>query len=256
MASTASPGSGPIDIRNRQELFKVLYDAASGDAACVKSCLVVYSPPSERLILRCEDDFETLGTSPEALKGAADKDFWAFADFDGVLASFGRERSDPERRVMGIEGVGSKDRLAQLLANPTPPGLKIGHLSYNVMQGKLDNGEWGWIDEAGCEMKTATPKPGFDRRKLASVLALTIRVLKHDTALSGQAQEAAVVESVGDLIIFDIDKGDVSKEAGNTKVFCQDPSNYSISDDVSAELPEAMQAALELVFEAECIASS
>ena len=244
-----------VDVTNRKSLFKALYDAAEGDAAKARSCLVVYSPPGERLILRCEEDFATLGTSAEALKDAADKDFWAFADFDGVLESFQREKSDPERRVMGIEGVGSKDQLQTLLATPTHPGLKIGHLSYNVMQGKVDNGEWEWINEAGCEMKTATPKPGLDRQRLASTLGLAVRVIKHDASLSsGQAEEAAVVESVGDLIIFDMDKGDVSKEAGNTKVFCQDPLNYSVLDDVAA-LPEAVRAAVDQVFELEFLAS-
>ena len=84
---------------------------------------------------------------------------------------------------------------------------------------------------------------------------MAVRVIKHDASLSsGQAEEAAVVESVGDLIIFDMDKGDVSKEAGNTKVFCQDPLNYSVLDDVAA-LPEAVRAAVDQVFELEFLAS-
>ena len=47
----------------------------------------------------------------------------------------------------------------------------------------------------------------------------------------------------GDLIIFDMDKADVHKEMGNTKVFCQDPKNYTIAE--FGSLSEEMQAAAE-----------
>ena len=41
--------------------------------------------------------------------------------------------------------------------------LKIGHLSLQMMKGKVSNGEWRWIDEAKCVMHTATPKPALLR---------------------------------------------------------------------------------------------
>ena len=54
---------------------------------------------------------------------------------------------------------------------------------------------------------------------------------------------AGGAESVGDLVIFDMDKADVSVETGNVKVFCQNPANYTIAP--YASLSDDMKAAVE-----------
>ena len=55
-------------------------------------------------------------------------------------------------------------------------------------------------------------------------------------------------ESAGDLIIFDMDKADVEKETGNTKVFCQDPASYKIApfDGLADEMKAAVDRMLAL----------
>ena len=66
---------------------------------------------------------------------------------------------------MGIEGVGSKETLQKVLATGQQV-LHIGHLSLLTMEGKVANGEWRWIDEAGCSMHTATNKPALLRSEV------------------------------------------------------------------------------------------
>ena len=63
----------------------------------------------------------------------------------------------------------------------------------------------------------------------------------------------AYAESEGDLIIFDMDKSDVTKEVGNTKVFCQDPASYSIAPFES--LAPEMQAAVREMLAKQLVAS-
>lgn len=87
--------------------------------------MTAYTPPGQRLIIRSEEDFETLGTTAAAVKAAADQSFWAYKDFDSVLASFALAPSDSERRVMGIEGVDSGARLQEIIASGKAD-LKIG----------------------------------------------------------------------------------------------------------------------------------
>jgi len=230
-----------MEVTGRSSLFAAVGKAAKGDAAAVVPCLCAYTPPAERLIIRSNSDFARLNTTAEAVHGAADPNFWAYGDFSSVLSSFSRESSDPERRVMGIEGIGSADALAAAISSGSKP-LRIGHLSLLMMEGKVANGEWRWIDEGGCVMHTATPKPGLLRTELRSRLGLELVVRRHEAFLEGNAPP----ESCGDLIIFDMDKADVTKPTGNTKVFCQDPTAFSIAafDSLSAEMRAAVDAVL------------
>jgi hypothetical protein len=278
-----------LQVRDRTSLFAAL--ATEGDTRTVKDCMCAYSPPAERLIIRSASDFARLDTTMEAVHGAADTSFWAYADFESVFKSFSLEPSDPERRVMGIEGIGSADALAAAIASGEKP-LHIGHLSLVMMQGKVANGEWRWINEGGCVMHTATPKPGLLRGEVRSRLGLELVVRRHEAFLGAaigadarakelaeliaaeQRDDAAVhargppllsqhlldqsapaaPESVGDLIIFDMDKADVTKPTGNTKVFCQTPANFTIAafDSLSSDMRAAVDAVLarELVFRA------
>ena len=139
---------------------------------------------------------------------------------------------------MGIEGVGSPEALSAVLASGEK-SLKIGHLSLVMMEGKVANGEWHWIDEARCVMHTATPKPALLRPAVRDNLGLELKIMRHEEFAAGQ-------ESEGDLIIFDMDKADVTKPTGNTKVFCQDPTAFSIAafDSLSAEMRAAVDAVL------------
>jgi len=226
-----------MEVRDRDSLFAHLFTTSKGDASKVRDSFCAYTPPASRLIIREAADFGKLGTTSEAVHRAADKGFWAYKDFAAVLDSFALSPSDPERRVMGIEGVGSTAELHAAVAGRAPK-LKIGHLSLEMLEGKLDNGEWHWIDEANCVMHTATPKPAILRTELAERVGLELRVLRHEKFVEGEA-EGEPVESVGDLIIFDIDVSDVTKPTGNTKVFCQNPGAYTIS--AYSSLPHRMR---------------
>ena len=95
-----------MEVTNRATLWSNLHAASGGDAEKVKACIVSYAPPAERLIIRSTDDFAAIGTSKEAVHGACDTSFWAYGDFESVYNSFALDKSDKERRVMGIEGVG------------------------------------------------------------------------------------------------------------------------------------------------------
>jgi len=239
-------------VRNRSDLFATLHAAAAASTtadprAAVRACMTAYAPPAERLIIRTVGDFAALGTTAAAVKAAADPTFWAYNDYDGVLASFALEANDKERRVMGIEGVGSKETLHKVLATGQQV-LATGHLSLVMMEGKVASGEWHWIDEAGCSMHTATNKPGLLRTEVRSRLGLELKVVRHDAELAGSAEEQEV-ESVGDLIIFDMNFKDVTTEVGNTKVFCQNPSGFMLSG-LETLLPDIGQA-LEQVLDRE-----
>ena len=228
-----------LEVTDRATLWRGLHDALP--LATVRSCLCAYAPPAERLILKSASDFAKLGTTKDAVHGACDTSFWAYGDFESVYTSFELDPTDKERRVMGIEGVGSPEALKAAIDDGAK-SLKIGHLSLLMMQSKVDSGEWHWIDEARCVMHTATSKPALLRPQL-SELGVTLKVVRHEQFASG-------AESVGDLIIFDMDKADVSKETGNTKVFCQDPANYSIApfDTLSDEMRAAVDRMLEQQF--------
>lgn len=89
-------------------------------------------------------------------------------------------------------------------------------------------------------MHTATPKPALLRPAVRERLGVELRVLRHEAFAGGS-------ESEGDLIIFDMDRSDVEKETGNTKVFCQNPANYSIAP--FASLPPEMRAAVRRMLE-------
>lgn len=227
-----SSSSSPIVVHNRKELFAGLARAAAMND--VRRCLCSYSPPSERLIICAAADFEKLGTTKEAVHRACDTSFWAYGDFESVYASFSLAETDKERRVMGIEGIGTPEALLEALASGEK-SLKIGHLSLLMMNGKVANGEWRWIDEARCVMHTATPKPALLRNSLRDELGVELKIVRHEEFAGG-------AESAGDLIIFDMDKADVHKEMGNTKVFCQDPKNYTIAE--FGSLSDEMQAAV------------
>lgn len=229
-----------LEVVNRSTLWKGL--AAHGIEK-VMTCLCAYSPPPERLIIRSAEDFEKLGTTKDAVHGACDPSFWAYADFPHVYESFSLEPSNPERRVMGIEGIATPAALLEVI-NSGAKSLKIGHLSLVMMQGKVDNGEWHWTDEANCVMHTATPKPALLREELRSKLGVELRVLRHEEFAGGN-------ESVGDLIIFDMDKADVTKDTGNTKVFCQDPAKYNVAP--YGTLPEEMKAAVSKMLELQLV---
>ena len=58
------------EVRNRKELFGHLSTAAASavDPAAVLACMVAYTPPAERLIIRSEADLERLGTTAAGLK--------------------------------------------------------------------------------------------------------------------------------------------------------------------------------------------
>ena len=145
---------------------------------------------------------------------------------------------------MGIEGVGSPSALLAAIESGAK-SLKIGHLSLLMMEGKVATGEWHWIDEAKCVMHTATPKPALLRTEVRATLGVELKVVRHE-------QFAAGAESVGDLIIFDMDMSDVTKELGNHKVFCQDPSNYTIAP--LSTLSDEMKAAIDKMLSAQLIA--
>ena len=96
---------------------------------------------------------------------------------------------------------------------------------------KVANGEWRWIDEAGCVMHTATSKPAILRPALRDNLGVELHVLRHEkfaAEMGDGSSSGAAPESLGDLIIFDMDWKDVTKETGNTKVFCQDPAKFEL----------------------------
>jgi hypothetical protein len=206
--------ASPLVVRNRAELFASLRGRSSAE---VLACMTAYSPPSQRLLIRSEADLARLGTTAAALKAAADPSFWAYSDFDSVLASFGREAGDPERRVMGVEGVGSAETLAKVLATGEQV-LCIGHLSLTMMESKVASGEWRWIEEAGCVMHTATNKPALLRAAVRAKFGLELKVLRHEKFAADAGEQP---ESSGDLIIFDMDWKDVTRRIGNTNVFCQ-----------------------------------
>merc|ERR1712098_193579 len=95
-----------------------------------------------------------------------------------------------------------------------------------MMEGKVANGEWQWIDEAQGIMHTATWKPGLLRGRDRDLFGVELRVIRHEAFLEGDRKFDP--ESMGDLVIFDIDRADVRKETGNTKVFCQESTNYDV----------------------------
>ena len=243
-AAADSSSAAPLEVTDRASLFGHLHASSAGDVAKVRACLCSYTPPAERLILRSAADFAALGTSKEAVHGACDPTFWAFGDFESVYNSFVLEPTDKERRVMGIEGVGSPSALLAAIESGAK-SLKIGHLSLLMMEGKVATGEWHWIDEAKCVMHTATPKPALLRTEVRATLGVELKVVRHE-------QFAAGAESVGDLIIFDMDMSDVTKELGNHKVFCQDPSNYTIAP--LSTLSDEMKAAIDKMLSAQLIA--
>ena len=242
MGCVASSAEAPmaLEVTDRASLWARLH-AAGADAGTVKKCLCSYSPPPRRLILSSAADFERLGVTRESVHGACDSSFWAYGDFTSVYESFALAEDDKERRVMGIEGVGSAAELLEAIQSGSAP-LKIGHLSLLMLRSKVANGEWKWIDEAGCVMHTATPKPALLRVQLRSVLNLEVKVVRHEAFASGS-------ESVGDLIIFDMDKADTAKETGNTKVFCQNPENYEIAE--YETLSEPMKQAVDTMLAAQ-----
>lgn len=212
-----------VDVRNRKDLLSALCDAAGGEKARVQACMCSYMPPAQRLIIRDENDIiEKLGTTVQSLHNAADKTFWAYNDFDKCIKSFELEKEDKERRVLGIEGVGSKKELLEIIATGKQ-SLCIGHLSHNMMMGKVEHGEWKWIDEETCVMHTATAKPGLLRKKIELSLSLNLRVLRHEKFLD----EDQISE--GDLVIFDINPADVRADVGNQNAFCQDPEKFTIA---------------------------
>ena len=206
-SSGNSAASALLEVTDRPSLWRQL--ASAGDVAQMRQCLCAYTPPAKRLILRSEADFERLCITKEAVHAACDPSFWAYGDFESVYNSFARNEKDPERRVMGIEGIASPEALRETIASGAT-SLKIGHLSLVMMQSKVSNGEWHWVDEPKCVMHTATPKPALLRGEVRSRMGVEIKVLRHE-AFAEQA------ESVGDLIIFDMDKADVTQETGNTK---------------------------------------
>jgi len=226
--------SSTMEVTDRASLWKALHGPSGGDASSITACMCTYSPPPKRLIIRSAADFARLGTTKEAVHAACDPTFWAFGDFESIFDSFSRNETDKERRVMGIEGVGSAAALLEAI-DGGEPCLKIGHLSLLMMQGKVENGEWLWVDEANCVMHTATPKPALLRAEVKARLGVEFRVMRHEVF-------AAAAESLGDLIIFDLDKSDVRKETGNTKVFCQEAKNYSVLpfDTLSDEMKAAV----------------
>ena len=136
---------------------------------------------------------------------------------------------------MGIEGVNSPDALLAVIKSGAKT-LKIGHLSLLMMEGKVANGEWYWVDEAKCIMHTSTPKPALLRAEVRATLGAELKVVRHE-------QFAAGAESKGDLIIFDMDMSDVTKETGNHKVFCQDSASYTIAP--FSTLSDEMKAAVD-----------
>jgi len=211
-----------VDVRNRKDLLSALCDAAGGEKARVQACMCSYMPPGQRLIIRDLDDIVRLGATVESLHNAADENFWAYKDFEHTIKSFELELDDKERRVLGIEGVGSKKELLEIIATGKQ-SLCIGHLSYNMMMGKVKHGEWYWIDEPTCVMHTATAKPGLLRKKIELRLNLNLRVLRHEKFLD----EDQVSE--GDLVIFDMNPTDLRAEVGNQNVFCQDPEKFTIA---------------------------
>ena len=247
----------PALVRNRKDLFAALFESVKtmpDPAAAVRECMVAYTPPAERLIIRNEADLAALSTNAEALKAAADVTFWAYKDFDSVLASFALDATDPERRVMGIEGVGSGEELQKILASGQAI-LRIGHLSLLMMEGKVANGEWRWVDEDKCVMYTATNKPALMRPEVRSRLGIELRILRHEKFLEAQeGQPNEQTESMGDLIIFDMDWKDSSKDTGNTKVFCQNPSGFTLNT-LDALMP-SMDAALGQVLQRELTAAT
>jgi hypothetical protein len=232
-----------LDVRNRKSLWEQLFSATGGSREKVISCMTSYSPPAERLLIRGHGDFERLGVTSSQVHDAADPSFWAYGDFPTVLASFDLPEDDKERRVMGIEGIASGAALKAAIASGEKT-LKIGHLSLANLAGKITNGEWHWIDEPGCVMHTATPKPALLRQQLKTRLGITLRIFRHEKFLDQPT------ESVGDLIIFDINRDDVKKEVGNSNVFCQDINNYVLSpfDSLHASLRKAVDNMFDFEF--------
>lgn len=237
--TTLEGNSSTVVVTNRATLWGGLAAATSGDAAKIVACLCSYSPPAERLIIRRAADFAALGVSKEAVHAAGDESFWAYKDFESVFASFALAETDAERRVMGIEGVRSPEQLRAIVESGAR-SLRIGHLSLPMCVGKVRNGEWRWIDEARCVMHTATPKPALLRQKVRALLHVELSVRRHEAFASD-------AESVGDLVIFDMDQADVHKPTGNTKVFCQDPASYSLApyESLAPEMHAAVRQMLE-----------
>lgn len=244
--SVAAPAA--LKVHTRAELFGKLYAAAPNGSdvrTAVLASLVSYSPPPARLIVRSAADLHTLGVTAEELKAAADPAFWAYNDFDSVLASFELAPSDAERRVMGIEGIGSSAALRAAVESRTPC-LRIGHLSLLMMEGKVENGEWRWIDEANCVMHTATAKPALLRDRLRDRWPVVeLKVLRHEKFAAG-GEGAEPPESLGDLIIFDMDRADVTNATGNSKVFCQDAASFHLGgvDDLDPSIRDALDQVL------------
>ena len=78
-------------------------------------------------------------------------------------------------------------------------------------------------------------------------MGVELRVVRHEAFAEG-------AESIGDLIIFDIDKSNVMshRSNANTKVFCQDPSKYKILP--YAELSADFKAAVDRMFQLQFVA--
>ena len=60
-----------------------------------------------------------------------------------------------------------------------------------MMEGKVQNGEWRWIDESHCVMHTATPKPALLRARVLAELNVELAVMRHDAHLAGALRLAA-----------------------------------------------------------------
>jgi len=80
------------------------------------------------------------GVTSETVHAAGDESFWAYGDFSSVVESFSRDAEDPERRVLGIEGIASGAQLKAAIASGKR-SLKLGHLSLKMMKSKVANGE-------------------------------------------------------------------------------------------------------------------
>lgn len=234
-----------LEVRDRKSLWQGLHRASVESLEVVQACLCSYSPPSKRLILSSLEDFAALGiSSPQQLHDVADESFWAYKDFYAVVSSFQLPETDPERRVMGIEGIGSKAALHAAIQSGERV-LRIGHLSLGNLRGKVANQEWRWIDKHA--MDTSTLKPALLRPRVRELLGVELRVMRHDAHLA----DGGPTESLGDLVIFDIDHANpTGTEVGNSKVFCQCPSNYDVGEfaALSADQRNAVQLMLEIEF--------
>lgn len=233
------------EVLGRKSLWHELHVASKGDLCKVYACLCSYAPPGKRLIVQRKADFIALGVSAEELHAVADPTFWAFRDFHGVIESFEREETDPERRVMGIEGFSCKEALQEAV-RAGEKVVKIGHLSLLNLRAKVVNKEWRWISELA--MDTSTLKPGLLRAQVREIIGAELRVMRHDAHLAHESEK----ESRGDLILFDIDHANpIGTDVGNSKVFCQCPSNYDVGD--YARLSIAQRKAVDQMLQEEFI---